>query len=74
MPKEVFSNASVVNAATRLVGCLAQPGDAELLDPRVVEEILIPLLRSRIGARVAQMGFAESSVHRKRQGGSCCPP
>lgn len=73
MPKEVFSNASVV-AATRLVGCLAQPGDAELLDPRVVEEILIRLLRSRIGARVAQMGFAESSVHRKRQGGSCCPP
>ena len=56
--------ASVVNAATRLVGCLAQPGDAELLAPLVVEEILIRLLRSRIGARVAQMGFAESSVHR----------
>lgn len=57
-------DASVVNAATRLVGCLAQPGDAELLAPLVVEEILIRLLRSCIGARVAQMGFAESSVHR----------
>ena len=57
-------DAAVVNAATRLVECLAQPGDAELLAPLVVEEILIRLLRSRIGALVAQMGFAGSSVHR----------
>ena len=57
-------DAAVVNAATRLVECLAQPGDAELLAPLVVEEILIRLLRSRIGARVAQMGFAESRVQR----------
>jgi AraC-like DNA-binding protein len=55
---------SIVNAATRLMECLAQPGDAELLAPLVVDEILIRLLRSGIGARVAQMGFAESSVHR----------
>ena len=55
---------SIVNAATRLVECLAQPGDAELLSPLVVDEILIRLLRSSIGVRVAQMGFAESSVHR----------
>jgi len=55
---------SVVNAATRLMECLAQPGDAELLAPLVVDEILIRLLRSPIGVRVAQMGFAESSVHR----------
>jgi len=55
---------SIVNAATRLLECLAQPGDAELLAPLVVDEILIRLLRSQIGARVAQMGFAESSVHR----------
>jgi AraC-like DNA-binding protein len=55
---------SIVNAATRLVECLAHPGDAELLAPLVMDEILIRLLRSRIGARVAQMGFAESSVHR----------
>jgi AraC-like DNA-binding protein len=55
---------SIVNAATRLVECLAQPGDAELLAPLVVEEIVIRLLRSPIGVRVAQMGFAESSVYR----------
>jgi len=58
------ADASVVSAATRLMECLAQPGDAELLAPLVVDEILIRLLRSPIGARVAQMGFAESSVDR----------
>jgi transcriptional regulator GlxA family with amidase domain len=44
--------------------CLAHPGDVELLAPLVVDEILIRLLRSPIGVRVAQMGFAESSVDR----------
>ncbi|HMD99869.1 MAG TPA: AraC family transcriptional regulator [Terriglobia bacterium] len=55
---------SIVNAVTRLMACLAQPGDVELLAPLVLDEILIRLLRSPIGVRVAQMGFAESSVHR----------
>jgi AraC-like DNA-binding protein len=58
------SDASIANAATRLVECLAQPGDVELLAPLVTDEILIRLLRSRIGARFAQMGFAESSLNR----------
>ena len=58
------ADASVINAATRLMECLAKPGDAELLAPLVVDEILIRLLRSPIGVRVAQMGLAESSVHR----------
>jgi AraC-like DNA-binding protein len=58
------ADVSVVNAATRLMECLSQPGDVELLAPLIVDEILIRLLRSRIGPRVAQMGFAESSVHR----------
>jgi transcriptional regulator GlxA family with amidase domain len=44
--------------------CLAQPGDVELLAPLVIDEILIRLLRTPIGVRIAQMGFAESSVHR----------
>ena len=57
-------DASIVNAATRLIECLAKPGDAELVSPLVIDEILIRLLRSPIGVRVAQMGFAESSVHR----------
>jgi AraC-like DNA-binding protein len=55
---------SIVDAATRVMECLAQPGDTELVAPLVVEEILVRLLRSPIGVRVAQMGFAESSVHR----------
>lgn len=55
---------SIVNAAIRLMECLAQPGDAELLGPLVIDEILIRLLRSPIGVRVAQMGLAESSVQR----------
>jgi len=55
---------SIINAATRLMECLAKPGDAELVAPLVIDEILIRLLRSPIGVRVAQMGFAESSVRR----------
>ena len=55
---------SIVHAGTRLLECLGQPGDIELIAPLVLDEILIRLLRSPIGIRVAQMGFAESSVHR----------
>ena len=58
------ADASIVNAATRLMECLAQPADVDLLAPLVMDEILIRLLRSPIGVRVAQMGFTESSVHR----------
>ncbi len=57
-------DADIVNASVRLIECLARPGDAELLGPLIVDEILIRLLRSPIGVRVAQMGFAESSVQR----------
>ena len=53
----------IVNAVTRLLELMAQPGDVELLAPLVVEEILIRLLRSSIGVRVAQIGLAESGVH-----------
>jgi len=58
------ADASMVDAATRLMECLGKPGDAELLAPLVMDEILIRLLRSPIGVRVAQMGLAESSVQR----------
>lgn len=57
-------DASLTNAAVRLLECFAQPGETELVAPLVLEEILIRLLRSPIGVRVAQMGFAESSVQR----------
>jgi len=58
------SDPAIVNASIRLLECLAHPGDAELLGPLITDEILIRLLRSPIGVRVAQMGFVESSVHR----------
>ncbi len=54
----------MLDAATRLMECLGRPGDAELLAPLIVDEILIRLLRSSIGVRIAQMGFAESSLDR----------
>ncbi|HVN77026.1 MAG TPA: AraC family transcriptional regulator [Thermoanaerobaculaceae bacterium] len=56
------SDPSIVAAATRLVELIGQPG-AELLAPLVVDEILIRLLLSPIGARVAQIGVAESGTH-----------
>ena len=55
---------NIISAAIRLMDCLPQAADAELLAPLVIDEILIRLLRSPIGLRVAQMGFAESSVQR----------
>lgn len=54
----------LVDAASRLVSLMAQPGDAELLGPLVVDEILIRLLKSSIGTRVAQLGHLESGVRR----------
>ena len=56
-------NVSIINAATRLLELMAEPGDAELLGPLVIDEILIRVLRSPIGVRVAQIGLGESSVY-----------
>ena len=53
----------IVNAVTRLMELMAQAGEAELLAPLVIEEILIRLLRSPMGLRVAQIGQVESNVH-----------
>src|SRR5919199_3093816 len=58
------SSANIVNDSTRLVELMADAGDAELLAPLVIDEILIRLLRSPIGSRVAQIGLTESSLHR----------
>ncbi len=57
-------DATILNAATRLIESLDTPGESELLAPLVIDEILIRLLRSPIGARVAQIGLAESSLHK----------
>lgn len=58
------SHASIVDAVIRLIEAMADPGDADLIAPLIIDEILIRLLRSPIGGRVAQIGMAESSVHR----------
>jgi AraC-like DNA-binding protein len=43
---------------------MGQTDDAELLGPLVIDEILIRLLRTSIGARVAQIGEPKSGVRR----------
>jgi AraC-like DNA-binding protein len=54
----------IVDAVTRLLDLMAHPEDADLLGPLVVDEILIRLLRTSIGARVAQIGHTKSEVQR----------
>lgn len=58
---------AIVEAAARLIELMGQPEDVDLIGPLVVDEILIRLLRTPVGARVAQIGRAESSVHRIRR-------
>jgi AraC-like DNA-binding protein len=55
---------AIVDAAARLVESMAHPAEAELLAPLVVDEILVRLLLSPIGPRVAQIGQHQSSVQR----------
>jgi AraC-like DNA-binding protein len=55
-------NEEIVDAATRLVALMSQPEDARLLGPLLVDEILIRLLRSPVGARVAQIGCDNSGL------------
>lgn len=58
------STDGIVDAATRLLDLMVQPEDAETLGPLVVDEILIRLLRTSIGPRVAQIGRPKSGVQR----------
>ena len=55
---------AVVDAATRLMALMRDPVDASLLAPLVVDELLIRLLRSPIGGRLAQIGQSDSGTHR----------
>lgn len=55
---------SITDAAARLVESMAQPAEAELLAPLIVDEIFTRLLLSSIGPRVAQLGQNESAVRR----------
>jgi AraC-like DNA-binding protein len=58
------SDIKIVNAAIRLVELLSQPGEADLLAPLLIDEILIRLLRSPAGAQIAQIGLADSNMHK----------
>jgi len=49
---------------TRLLELIARPEEAELVGPLVVDEILIRLLLSPVGPRVAQIGQQKSGVRR----------
>ncbi len=53
----------VQDAGIRLLELVSQAGEAELLGPLVVDEILIRVLRSPIGPRTAQIGLKDSGVN-----------
>jgi len=57
-------NEEIVDAATRLVALMSRPDEARLLGPLLVDEILIRLLRSSVGDRVAQIGCDDSGLQR----------
>lgn len=54
----------VINAVVRLMELASQPGESDLLAPLVMDEILIRLLRSSLGLRLAMIGQQESKIHR----------
>src|SRR3954466_4083701 len=54
----------IVDAVTRLLDLMARPDDAEMLGPLVVDEIVIRLLRTAIGPKVAQIGHPKSGLQR----------
>jgi AraC-like DNA-binding protein len=58
------STDGIVDAVTRLLELMADPEDADMLGPLVVDEIVIRLLRTAIGPRVAQIGQPKSGVQR----------
>jgi AraC-like DNA-binding protein len=55
---------AIIDAVTRLLELMGRAEDADLLGPLVVDEILIRLLRTPIGTRVAQIGAPKSGVQR----------
>jgi AraC-like DNA-binding protein len=55
---------AIVDAVARLLELMGQAEDADLLGPLAVDEILIRLLRTPIGSRVAQIAQPKSGVHR----------
>ena len=54
---------NITNAAVRLLELLSRPEEAQLLSPLIIDEILIRLLRSPLGSRVAQIGLKNSGLN-----------
>jgi AraC-like DNA-binding protein len=57
------SDEKIINAAVRFLELIPQPEEAQILGSLVVDEILIRLLRSPLGPRVAQIGLKDSGLH-----------
>lgn len=57
------ADSHIINAAARLLELTADPDGTSLIAPLIVDEILIRLLRSPIGARVAQIGLSGSKLY-----------
>ena len=68
------ADASIVDVANRLLRLMAQPVDVELLAPLAIDEIFIRLLRSPMGARIAQIGQEESSLQKMAKRCRGCAP
>jgi AraC-like DNA-binding protein len=56
------SSGAIIDAFARLLELMARPADSALLAPLVVDEILIRLLRSPAGGRLAQIGRSDSGL------------
>lgn len=64
-PIYVFdADEDVIDAATRFLELMSRPSDAQLLSPLVLDEILIRLLRTPAGSRIAQVARTDSNLHR----------
>ncbi|MDE3033650.1 MAG: AraC family transcriptional regulator, partial [Acidobacteriota bacterium] len=57
----------IMGALVRLMELMGQPGEAELLAPLILDEIVLRLLRSPLGPRVARIGQADSRLQRVAQ-------
>jgi AraC-like DNA-binding protein len=58
------STDGIVDAVTRLLELMVHAEDASLFGPLVVDEIVLRLLRTAIGPRVAQIGQPQSGIQR----------
>ena len=58
------STDDIVETVTRLLDLMTRPEELSLIGPLLVDEILIRLLRTSIGPRVAQIGHPKSGLQR----------